>query len=88
MQDINLNDRVDNTEIRILTETEKLSIENPITMTELSEGLKRMNNNKSPGSDGFPADFYKVFWSKLKFILFRVINETFETELLSNTSII
>ena len=29
-----------------------------------------MKNNKSPGSDGVPADFYKVFWSKIKFFVF------------------
>ena len=28
--------------------------------------LKEMNNNKTPGSDGIPVDFYKVFWKELR----------------------
>lgn len=35
----------------------------------ISEGenvLKGMKNNKSPGSDGFTAEFYNFFWNDLK----------------------
>ena len=29
------------------------------------ESLKSMESNKSPGSDGLPAEFYKVFWNEI-----------------------
>ena len=42
-----------------LTEQESKSIEGLLTLPELSKALKHMQNNKTPGLDGFPADFYK-----------------------------
>ena len=36
---------------------------------ECLENLKAMPNGKSPGTDGFPVEFYKVFWIDLKDIL-------------------
>ena len=32
--------------------------------------LKQLANNKSPGSDGFTTNFYKVFWIDLKDLLY------------------
>ena len=37
-----------------------------LTMIDLERAVKAMNNNKTPGGDGIPVDFYKVFWGKLK----------------------
>ncbi len=36
-----------------------------------------MKNDKSPGSDGFTAEFFKVFWNKLGPFIVRSINYTF-----------
>ena len=36
-----------------------------------------MKNNKSPGSDGYTAEFFKFFWSDLKDFLVRAINDVF-----------
>ena len=33
-----------------------------VTDVECLESLKTMASNKSPGTDGLPAEFYKVFW--------------------------
>ena len=38
-----------------------------ITATELGNSLNKMKNDKSPGIDGFTAEFFKAFWKKLKF---------------------
>ena len=35
--------------------------EQQITIQEIKSAILRMNNNKTPGSDGIPIDFYKVF---------------------------
>ena len=39
-----------------------------------------MKNGKTPGIDGFPAEFLKVFWSKLKFIFQRAINSSYDNK--------
>lgn len=36
-----------------------------------------MKNNKSPGSDGFTAEFYKFFWADLKNYITKAINQIF-----------
>jgi hypothetical protein len=36
------------------------------TEKEVREAVFQMKHNKSPGPDGFPAEFYQVFWSLIK----------------------
>ena len=36
------------------------SLEGEISLPELTSALKRMKNNKSPGLDGFTADFFNL----------------------------
>ena len=36
-----------------------------------------MKNNKSPGSDGFTAEFYKFFWKDLRTYISKAINQIF-----------
>ena len=64
-------------QINKLSEDQKLSIESPIKLDLLASTLYRMNNNKTPGYDGFPCEFYKMFWVKLKFFILCLVNETF-----------
>ena len=49
-----------------LTEEENLSLQTLITEKEILYALKCTKNNKFPGLDGFPAEFYKFFWNDLK----------------------
>ena len=48
-------------DIPTLTVQEKTSLEGEITLDEASVALKNMKNNKSPGSDGFTVEFFKMF---------------------------
>jgi hypothetical protein len=34
----------------------------PFTESEVKEAVFQMEHNKAPGSDGFPVEFYQVFW--------------------------
>ena len=52
----------------------KESLEGEISYTEATEFLKTMANNKSPGSDGFTSEFYKVFWNKIGHFMVRSLN--------------
>lgn len=36
------------------------------TLKECTEAVFEMKNNKSPGLDGLPVEFYKMFWKHLK----------------------
>ena len=42
-----------------------------------------MDSNKKPGSDGLPAEFYKIFWNDIPDFLLGSINYAYETGQLS-----
>ena len=42
-----------------------------------------MRNNKTPGNDRLPKEFYKTFWDELKNSLMESINRAFDTKILS-----
>jgi hypothetical protein len=68
-----------------LTVNEKEMLEGEITLQEAGRALKNMSHNKSPGSDGFTAEFFKVFWSKLGPFVVRSLNESLYKGELSTT---
>jgi len=68
-----------------LTEDQKELGEELITENELLAALKHTKNNKTPGSDGFPCEFYKVFWQDIKNYLVKSINHGFTSGSLSIT---
>ena len=41
---------------------------------------KEMKNNKSPGSDGLTADFYKIFWNDIKLFLVKSLNYSYDNK--------
>ena len=45
--------------------------------TLIVESLKAMESGKSPGTDGIPAEFYKVFWDDLSPFLVAAFNLSF-----------
>ncbi len=66
-----------------LTESDKNICDSEITLIELSKNLKELPNNKSPGCDGFTADFYKFFWKDLKDVMFSCLKYCYKVEKLS-----
>ena len=44
-----------------------------------------MECNKTPGSDGLPADFYKVFWNDIADYFLKSINYAYQTGQMSIT---
>lgn len=52
-------------------------LDRDISEREILNVLKGMKNNKSPGSDGFSAEFYKFFWNDLKIYITSAINHIF-----------
>ena len=58
-------------------------MEGYLTIEELSKALRQTKNNKTPGIDGFPADFLKVFWKELQFWIQQALNRNYDKGTLS-----
>ena len=68
----------------ILTEQEQKQCEGFLSASECLESLKSMESNKSPGSDGLPAEFYKVFWNDINQHLLNALNCAYTKGLLAS----
>ena len=66
-----------------LNNDEQKTCEGHITRAELLQALKESGNNKSPGIDGIPVDFYKVFWLDISYLLVEVLNYAYDKGTLS-----
>jgi mannosylglycoprotein endo-beta-mannosidase len=49
-----------------VTNTEREMLVAEFSEKEIREAIFQMKHNKAPGPDGFPAEFYQVFWSLIK----------------------
>ena len=45
-----------------MSDIQKQTLDSAISYDELSIAVSKLNNNKSPGLDGLPNEFYKTFW--------------------------
>ena len=79
----NLNVFIKNPNIKKLCLESSLLCDENITLKECALALKAMYNNKAPGSDGFPAEFYKVFWPNIKEIILQNFQYAFTSHKLS-----
>lgn len=57
---------------------DNVHLKGKILYSEALTVLKNMPNNKSPGSDGFTAEFLKVFWKNLGHFIVRSLNHVYE----------
>ena len=55
-----------------------------MTLQEIRKALKLLPNNKSPGSDGVPTNFYIFFWIDVKDLLFDSFRYSFKHGKLGN----
>ena len=79
LQDCNISDLQSLRGFKKLSSNDANSLEGCLTINEISEALRKMKNQKCPGIDGFPAEFFKVFWIKLKFFVLRSLNCAYNT---------
>ena len=54
------------------------SLEGLITAQELTNAVKTCKRNKTPGIDGLSAEFYIIFWNKIKSMLLNAANFSFQ----------
>ena len=57
-----------------------------LTLSDLEVGIKGMSKNKTPGEDGIPVDFYKVFWKEIKEVFHTVMLQCYEDKSLHSTA--
>ena len=68
-----------------LSNKESEYLEGHITKYELLSALKSMKHGKSPGSDGYTVEFFKVFWFDIKSFVTRSVRYAYDNEELSIT---
>jgi len=49
-----------------LSREENELLTSEFTVSEVKDAVFQMEHNKAPGPDGFPAEFYQVFWEVIK----------------------
>ena len=69
---------LENLNIPQLTEGQKLSCEGKISAEECYNILESFQTNKTPGNDGIPIEFYKVFWPLISDLFLKCVNGSFE----------
>ncbi len=61
---------------KTLNDIEKEICDSEITEEECKQVIRHMKENKSPGMDGLPIEFYKIFWTNIGTFLIQVYNES------------
>jgi len=69
----------------VLNEEEQKTCKGSSTEKECLAALKTMETGKTPGSNGLPAEFYKVFWKDISKPLIKALNFSYDTGCLSIT---
>ena len=75
-----------NTNNTHLTDEESQYLDRQISELELATAIKDMKNGKTPGNDGLPAEFYKLFWSDIKSLFTSMVHTALEDQLLHKTA--
>ena len=73
------------TQVRV-PETIRKEQDKQLDMTDFEQAIKGMKNKKTPGEDGLPVDFYKVFWNRIKPLFLEMAKEGFEKGTLHSTA--
>ena len=65
-------------DLTMLTSEERGKCEGLLTKAECLNALKSMSAEKTPGSDGLPVEFYKIFWKDISDHFLNSINYAYQ----------
>ncbi len=68
-----------------LSTEDSLSCDGPLTEEEIWEALSQMSNNKTPGCDGLPKEFYVQYWHLIKNSFILMVNNCLDSGQLSGS---
>ena len=85
MKDDKVEFRAQNTYNVWATDSHISEMSKTMNIIEVANAIKQLKNGKTPGNDGLPIEFYKMFYPKIKTLLFDMYICVFEEEKL-NTS--
>ena len=74
LEEVTLSTLLNENTVPKLSDEQKQVLETHISSSEVHKSLKNLKNNKSPGTTGFPADFFKFFWNDIGAFLVRSFN--------------
>ena len=58
-----------------LSKEAKDKLDAPFTAEEIYRAITKLPSGKSPGLDGFPIEFYKEYWEKIKHLFMAYLQE-------------
>ena len=61
-----------------ISDIDKHSLDNPLTLEEVGKALSLLDNDSSPGIDGLTASWYKFFFKKIKTLLFKCLQQVIQ----------
>ena len=61
-----------------LNQYQSALLEGELAISELSQALSKMKNNKTAGIDGIPAESLTFFWARIKYFILRSLNYSFK----------
>ena len=67
-----------------LSEEQSSHCEGLLSLDECRQSVFSMSLNKSPGSDGFPVEFYRKFWDDVGILVLNSFNYAFQTGYISD----
>lgn len=70
---------LDRVKLSKLTMLQSASLDNPLSSDEIEKSLYLMANNKSPGADGYPIEFYKHFWPLISTLFSDMVTEIYKS---------
>ena len=71
------NTYIDPLVIPTISEDSFETCEEEISMKEMAEAVLKMKNGSTPGCDGIPVEFYKIFFNEIKHVLFKSFIHSF-----------
>ena len=69
-----------------VNEEMKVTLDSELTLEEVSEALVQTKRFKTPGPDGIPCDFYKMFYGKLKDLMLDAFKYAFQARKIHQSS--